>query len=42
MIADAASEMMLKCELQEPDGDVIVSLAEEFREGMRQFMQGGE
>ena len=29
MIADAASGMMLKCELQEPDDDVIVSLAEE-------------
>ena len=29
MIADAASGMMLKCELQEPDDDAIVSLAEE-------------
>lgn len=29
MIADAASGMMLRCELQEPDGDVIVLLAEE-------------
>lgn len=29
MIADAASGMMLKCGLQEPDEDVIVSLAEE-------------
>ena len=29
MIADAASGMMLKCELQEPDNDAIVSLAEE-------------
>lgn len=29
MIADAASGMMLKCELQEPDEDPIVSLVEE-------------
>lgn len=29
MLADAASGMMLKCELQEPDEDAIVSLAEE-------------
>ncbi len=29
MIADAASGMMLKCELQEPDDDAVVSLAEE-------------
>ena len=29
MIADASSGMMLKCEFQEPDDDVIVSLAEE-------------
>lgn len=29
MIADAATGMMLKCELEEPDEDVIVSLAEE-------------
>lgn len=29
MIADAASGIMLKCELQEPEDDVIVSLAEE-------------
>lgn len=29
MIADAASGMMLKCELQEPDEDPIISLAEE-------------
>lgn len=29
MIADASSGMMLKCGLQEPDDDVVVSLAEE-------------
>lgn len=29
MIADASSGLMLKCELQEPDDDVIVSLVEE-------------
>ena len=29
MIADAASGMMLKCELQEPEEDLIASLAEE-------------
>ena len=28
MIADAESGMMLKCELQQPEDDTIVSLAE--------------
>lgn len=37
LIADAASGMMLKFELQEPDDDVIVSLAEELIEFIFQY-----
>lgn len=37
MIADAATGMMLNCELQEPDADAIVSLAEELIEFIFQF-----